>query len=599
MATIRQTIGWNSPEAVDWAVRMLPLFGRNAHFGVQGEGSAPAFWQIGADGVPEMRQYISEGEGGWPVVPYSLGGEGASGTTQDLQSFARDVMSRGGLSQAQFASLLNSQLLPNANAAVNPDGTISYDVDPYAGASDPGAPVMAALMAMVGGLAAAGAGLGAAGAAEGAGGLAAADAAAGLVPEFGTHAAYNAAIAAPVAPVAPVVEAAQFIAPPPVAPAAPVVPAVPAEIPLQSLNAIDAAAGMVPELGTQAAYNAAIAPNVVPAVTESLAAADAAAGLAPEFGTNAAYNAAAPVAEVPWGVNQAAPTSFDPLLDYSQPYFEGASQFSAPSTPPFDPLKDFSQEYFEGANQYTGPQVPTNVPQTPPTPPGDKSKSITDRITEYAADAVVPTIVNAITSPETERVDPTDDLRDLADREAERIRGNTSMVQNAFTGYDDGYYTGIANAYRNYAMPLVEEQAAEARRMMPFGFSDSGGSAFKTKAGQLEREIARNQADVSNTALRHADERRAAVEASKSNLLDLSLAGADTNIVAAEAANRAKQFAAPPPFSPIADLFSKYTADAANYSLARAMLGSPTSMATQSGAPLLFGPRSASQVTIR
>jgi hypothetical protein len=137
-------------------------------------------------------------------------------------------------------------------------GTVTYaDVD---NAGDPwGKYVGMALAAGVGALALTGAGIGAAAASAPPSGaaLTAIDTAAGLVPEFGTHAAYAAGVA-------------------------------PSSV---ALTAIDTAAGLVPEFGTHAAYAAGIGAAPAELSLEYLNAIDAAGGLVPEYGTHAAYAA--------------------------------------------------------------------------------------------------------------------------------------------------------------------------------------------------------------------------------------------------------------------------------------------------------------------
>lgn len=266
-------------------------------------------------------------------------------------------------------------------------------------------------------------------------------------------------------------------------------------------------------------------------------------------------------------------------MNYEQ-YLRSLSQpnlLRTPSTPPTAPK---------------GEGAPTDTPKT--TGP----QSITDQLKKYALQAGVNAGITSLVSPSTKYTDTTGTLRDLAASDDARIRASAQAVLDQFGGYDDNYYTGIADAYKNYARPLVDEQATEARRVMPFAFSDSGGSAYQTKAGQLERDVNRGYADVGNEALQQSDARRSNVENTKSGLIDLVQSGADTDIVAQEAAAKAKQFTAPPPFSPISDLFGKYTADAANYSIARAIGSQQGGGAFSGGAPLLFGPRRTSQVNV-
>ena len=150
---------------------------------------------------------------------------------------------------------------------------------------------------------------------------------------------------------------------------------------------------------------------------------------------------------------------------------------------------------------------------------------------------------------------------------AEQIQANVDEVNRLFSGFDDNYYTGIADAYKNYQTPLYQEQVTEARRRLPASVPHTQSSAYNRKASQLETDILRNEGLLQSGALDEANRRRSEVDMSRNELLNLASSGADTESVRAQAAARQQQYLAPPSFSPIADLFGKYTSDAANMAL--------------------------------
>jgi hypothetical protein len=159
-------------------------------------------------------------------------------------------------------------------------------------------------------------------------------------------------------------------------------------------------------------------------------------------------------------------------------------------------------------------------------------------------------------------------------------------VNDAFSGFNDNYFLGIADAYKKFQTPLFQEQAAEARRKLPMSVPHTASSAYQRKTGQLETDILRGETDLQSKAIDESNRRRGEIDYERTNLLNLATGGATAETVAQQAAQKAQQFAAPPEFSPIADLFQKYTADAANYALAGQSRGSPRAQAVT---PLSFG----------
>lgn len=145
----RKTMGLDSPQALSFASQWLPSWGDTTYGPAAGEGAVPGYWDIGAGGKPTYKQqpYWDE-HMAYNPVPFAGGGEG--GPYQDLSALVGESINRGGLTGSQLAQILNQNMGPRANAAANPDGTISYDAYNWED-SDPGGDlIMKALQAGVG-----------------------------------------------------------------------------------------------------------------------------------------------------------------------------------------------------------------------------------------------------------------------------------------------------------------------------------------------------------------------------------------------------------------------------------------------------------------
>ena len=161
-----------------------------------------------------------------------------------------------------------------------------------------------------------------------------------------------------------------------------------------------------------------------------------------------------------------------------------------------------------------------------------------------------------------------------AERQA-RIAESTRLVNEAFAGYDDNYFSGIADAYRNYQSPIYQDQVANARRRLPMSVPHTQSSAYNRKAADLELDIQRGEANLGREAIGEANRRRGEIDMTRNDLLNLAQGSTDTETVARQASNQAAQYATPAEFSPIADMFEKYSNDALTAVLANRQKTTP------------------------
>lgn len=254
----------------------------------------------------------------------------------------------------------------------------------------------------------------------------------------------------------------------------------------------------------------------------------------------------------------------------------------------------------QGVNPPTGatPRSSTNLPKAPggtpqgggkPAPkPADKS-SMKDTLKTAASGLSLATNAAALLSGGSggESMEAmAGDLEESEEQRQARILASTQAINDAFSGFDDTYYGGIADAYRNFAMPQFSDQVKEARRVLPMSVPHTQSSAFQRKAGNLERDILTGEANLGRDAINEANRRRGEIEFQRGQLLSLAQGSAPTESIATQAATQASSLSAPPQFNPIADMFSKYASDAATMALAQRN-AAPT--AAQVVRPLTFG----------
>jgi hypothetical protein len=165
--------------------------------------------------------------------------------------------------------------------------------------------------------------------------------------------------------------------------------------------------------------------------------------------------------------------------------------------------------------------------------------------------------------------DPTGDLLASEEERQAAIRAASGDVDAAFSGFDDDYYNTLRQSYLDYQMPRFLEEAEDARYQLPMSFARTDNSSYANELGDLERDILRSETDIRSQAGDVANRRRQDVERERGNLLSQAELGAGLGGIASQARSSAAALEQPPAFSPIADLFTKYTTAAANRSLAR------------------------------
>lgn len=150
----------------------------------------------------------------------------------------------------------------------------------------------------------------------------------------------------------------------------------------------------------------------------------------------------------------------------------------------------------------------------------------------------------------------------------ERIDQGTAQINQQFAGFNDDYFGGVSQAYRDHYLPLLEEQASTTGKDLPYGFATTQGSAYQNKLGEFQTDVERERANIEDQALKFGADQRLAVEDARSALLNQLNAGLGIESANSQAIARAQALSQPPAFSPIGDLFAKYSGIGTNIALA-------------------------------
>lgn len=156
---------------------------------------------------------------------------------------------------------------------------------------------------------------------------------------------------------------------------------------------------------------------------------------------------------------------------------------------------------------------------------------------------------------------PKDDSAERARAEEEarqgRIRAGQSAIDQAFAGFNDGYYDKYKGDYTGYYEPELDKQYAEAKKKATVKLASTGG--LQTSAGaktlaDLFGNYSTKKTALAGQAMDAASELRSKVESNKTDLYNLNRASADPAQATAMATQRAGGIV-PGSFSPLGDVF--------------------------------------------
>ena len=153
------------------------------------------------------------------------------------------------------------------------------------------------------------------------------------------------------------------------------------------------------------------------------------------------------------------------------------------------------------------------------------------------------------------------ETRAAEEERARKVRESSAAVNQTFDQkFGPQYYQGIGTSFRNYYAPQVAEKFDEASRATKFRTANiAGSSAANRTFGDLYRDKIRADSDVESGASDAVNKARQDVESKRSSLIGMAEAGGSLENTAALARQTAMSDIGRPTFSPIGDLFGKYT----------------------------------------
>ena len=138
-------------------------------------------------------------------------------------------------------------------------------------------------------------------------------------------------------------------------------------------------------------------------------------------------------------------------------------------------------------------------------------------------------------------------------RQAEITLGQ-SAIEDRFSQFDDDYYSGIADKYKDYATPQLQEQYNESLRRLKANLA-RGGRLGSSVAAQEESRLGRSFSDellnIASQGRQYANEHRGAISSAYNSLLSQNQGLADSAVASDSAQREASRLSVIPEFEPI------------------------------------------------
>ena len=147
-------------------------------------------------------------------------------------------------------------------------------------------------------------------------------------------------------------------------------------------------------------------------------------------------------------------------------------------------------------------------------------------------------------------------------RQAEIRRGRQNIDQT-FSQFDDNFFAGQRQAFKDFALPQLDQQFGDASKELSFDLARSGllnSSVRGEQGGRLQRLYDQNMQQVTNEALSREQQQRTSIEDARANLLSMLQTTGDAQGATNQALSRAAVLSQPQPFSPMGQLFQDFTA---------------------------------------
>lgn len=148
-----------------------------------------------------------------------------------------------------------------------------------------------------------------------------------------------------------------------------------------------------------------------------------------------------------------------------------------------------------------------------------------------------------------------------------RIAQGQTAIDDAFSGFNDDFYTNYGNTYTGYYSPQLDDQYKDAVKRLTLQLAQSGnltGSVGATQLADLQKYYDQQNLAITNQSNAAMQQLRGNIDNRKSVLYADNRAAADPGSASAAAASAAQALQPTAPSSPLANVFGDFFGNLGN-----------------------------------
>ena len=143
-----------------------------------------------------------------------------------------------------------------------------------------------------------------------------------------------------------------------------------------------------------------------------------------------------------------------------------------------------------------------------------------------------------------------------------QITTGTQNINDAFSGFNDSFYSGRSKAYTDYQAPQLDKQFTDAKKELTLALARSGNSQSSLanqKFADLKSLFDTSSQDIASKASDYANSERSSVENARSNLVNQLNTSGNASLAAQSAQNEATALGKGQSFNTLGQVFANIT----------------------------------------
>jgi hypothetical protein len=157
--------------------------------------------------------------------------------------------------------------------------------------------------------------------------------------------------------------------------------------------------------------------------------------------------------------------------------------------------------------------------------------------------------------------DPSSYARQQQQQQEKWTNQAVAGIDKSFSGFNPAFYSGIGQAYQNYALPQVQQQYQQNANQLGYKLAGQGlqnSSVAQTAGNALQGAMSQAQQQVGNEAVSQQNAMKKSIADEQAQLYSQAQSTTNPTALIQQSLNQASATAAPSTFAPIGNMFNQF-----------------------------------------